>query len=95
MLAVKGLLGGGLVVAFALLSETLRPKRFAGLFSAAPAVALAGMSVSLLAKGSHDVRESAIAMVAGCIGMAAYALAAVPLLRRVPAWAASALSLTV
>ncbi len=59
MLAVKALAGGGLVVAFALLSEALSPKRFAGLFSAAPAVALAGLSVVLLDKGSHAAHENA------------------------------------
>ena len=35
-LAVRGLLGGVLVVMFSLLSEALRPKSFAGLFGAAP-----------------------------------------------------------
>ena len=44
ILAIKGLVGGTLVLAFALLSQSLDPKRFAGLFSAAPAVALAGLA---------------------------------------------------
>jgi hypothetical protein len=44
ILVIKGVAGGSLVVAFALLSEGLSPKRFAGLFSAAPAVALAGLT---------------------------------------------------
>ncbi|MGN6867121.1 MAG: hypothetical protein ACTHMY_01835 [Solirubrobacteraceae bacterium] len=38
ILAIKGLAGGAVVVAFALLSQGLEPKRFAGLFSAAPPV---------------------------------------------------------
>jgi uncharacterized membrane protein (GlpM family) len=92
-LAAKALLGGSLVVVFALLSQTMSPKRFAGLFSAAPAVAIAGMGVALVAKGRHEVRESALGMIAGCVGMAAYAVAVVPLLRRVPAFAASGLAL--
>ena len=37
VLAIKGLAGGTLVVVFALLSQSLDPKRFAGLLSAAPA----------------------------------------------------------
>src|SRR5438270_257458 len=41
----KGLLGGVAVVAFSLIGEAGHPKRFAGLFSAAPSVALAGMVV--------------------------------------------------
>jgi uncharacterized membrane protein (GlpM family) len=84
-LAVKGVAGGSLVVAFALLSETLKPKRFAGLFSAAPAVALAGMAIVLLTKGSHDAHENAVGMIAGSVAMAAYAAAVVPLLRRTKA----------
>jgi uncharacterized membrane protein (GlpM family) len=94
-LAVKGVAGGALVVAFALLSETLKPKRFAGLFSAAPAVALAGMVVVLLTKGSHHTRENAIGMIAGSVAMAAYTAAVIPLLRRTNAPRASVLAMPV
>ncbi|HJS92915.1 MAG TPA: DUF3147 family protein [Solirubrobacteraceae bacterium] len=83
ILAIKGLAGGVLVVAFALLSQGLEPKRFAGLFSAAPAVALAGLTVTLLDKGPHDAHQSAAGMIAGGVGMAVYAAAVIPLLRRV------------
>ena len=82
ILAIKAIAGGSLVVVFALLSESLSPKRFAGLFSAAPSVALASLTVTLLDKGSHDARESAVGMLAGSAGMIAYAACAIPLLRR-------------
>jgi uncharacterized membrane protein (GlpM family) len=82
ILAIKGLAGGTLVVAFALLSQGLEPKRFAGLFSAAPAVALAGLTVTLLDKSAHDAHQSAAGMIAGGAGMAVYAAAIIPLLRR-------------
>lgn len=85
MLAIKGVGGGTLVVVFALISETLSPKRFAGLFGAAPAVALVGLTLAVLDKGSHDAHEAAVGMLAGSAGMIAYALTAVPLLRRVRA----------
>ena len=39
--AVRFLVGGALVSAFAMLGDILRPKSFAGLFGAAPSVALA------------------------------------------------------
>src|SRR5437763_7515599 len=65
ILAIKGLAGGGLVVAFALLSEGVAPKRFAGLFSAAPAAALAGLAVVPLDKGAHEAHENATGMIAG------------------------------
>jgi uncharacterized membrane protein (GlpM family) len=89
ILAAKGLAGGLLVLAFALLSEALSPKRFAGLFSAAPAVALAGLTITVLDKGAHDAHESAAGMIAGAAGMVAYAVAVVPLLYRARAISAA------
>jgi uncharacterized membrane protein (GlpM family) len=91
--ALKGLVGGGLVVMFALLSETLQPKRFAGLFSAAPAVAIAGLALTLVFKEAHEARENSIGMLAGASGMTAYALAIVVLMRRVRPFVASVLGL--
>jgi uncharacterized membrane protein (GlpM family) len=90
---LKGLAGGSLVVVFAAISEILAPKRFAGLFGAAPAVALAGLAIGLATKPVHDAHENTIGMLAGCAGMVAYAAAAVALLKRLPALRASALAL--
>jgi uncharacterized membrane protein (GlpM family) len=95
ILAIKGLLGGTLVLAFALLSQSLDPKRFAGLFSAAPSVALAGLAVTLLDKGAHDAHQSTAGMIAGAVGMVAYAAAVIPLLRRTRAPVASIAALGV
>jgi uncharacterized membrane protein (GlpM family) len=89
ILAIKGVAGGTLVVAFALLSHALTPKRFAGLFSAAPAVALAGLTITLLDKGAHEAHQSSAGMIAGAAGMAVYAAAVIPLLRRTRAPVAS------
>jgi uncharacterized membrane protein (GlpM family) len=93
IVAAKGLAGGLLVVAFALLSETLQPKRFAGLFGAAPAVAIAGLAIVLASKGGHDARESSIGMLAGAAGMLCYAAATIGLLKRMSALHASALGM--
>lgn len=93
ILAIKALAGGSLVVVFALLSEALSPKRFAGLFSAAPSIALASLIVTVLDKGSHDARESGVGMLAGSAGMMAYAACAIPLLRRLRAGRAAGLAL--
>ena len=93
IIVIKGVAGGALVVAFALLSEGLGPKRFAGLFSAAPAVAIAGLSVVVLGETTHKAHENAIGMIAGGCGMVAYAAAVVPLLRRARAADAAALAL--
>lgn len=83
------------MVVFALLSEGLKPKRFAGLFGAAPAVALAGLTIVVLDKGAHDAHKNVLGMVAGSVGMVAYAAAVVPLLRRLRASRAAILGLGV
>lgn len=93
ILAVKGVAGGTLVVAFALLSEVLSPKRFAGLFSAAPAVAIAGLAIVLVDKSPHDAHQNAVGMIAGAAGMIAYAAWVVWLLRRRPASVAATIAL--
>jgi uncharacterized membrane protein (GlpM family) len=92
-IVINGLAGGSLVVAFALISEALSPKRFAGLFGAAPAVALAGLTVVLLSKGHHEAHQNSVGMVAGSAGMVAYAATVVPLLRRLKASVAAAVAL--
>jgi uncharacterized membrane protein (GlpM family) len=93
ILALKGVAGGSLVVVFALLSEGLSPKRFAGLFSAAPAVAIAGLAIVLLDKGPHEAHQNAAGMIAGAAGMIAYAAWTVTLLRRRRASVASLIAL--
>jgi uncharacterized membrane protein (GlpM family) len=79
---VKSLLGGVLVLAFAALSETLKPKRFAGILAAAPSVAIAGLAVGAAAKGPADQAHAAHAMIAGAVALAVYAAVAVLALRR-------------
>src|SRR5215213_8815923 len=74
---LKFLAGGTLVVLFALASETFEPKRFAGLFSAAPSVLLASLIVTILLKGTAPARLSAFGAIAGATGLVAYALAAI------------------
>lgn len=81
------------MVAFALISEALSPKRFAGLFSAAPSVALAGLIVTLLDKGSHDAHENGLGMLAGSAGMVAYAATVAVLLHRLKSRRAAATAL--
>ena len=93
ILAIKALAGGTLVAAFALISEALSPKRFAGLFSAAPAVAIAGLAVMVIDKGAHDAHENAVGMIAGSAGMAAYAFACIGLLRHAKAIRAASAAL--
>jgi len=85
ILVIKAMAAGLLVTAFSLLAEGLSPKRFAGLFGAAPAVALAGLIVVLLDKGSAYAHKNALGMLAGSAGMVLYAATAVRLLRHLRA----------
>ena len=71
----KFLAGGTLVVLFALASEAFEPKRFAGLFSAAPSVLLASLIVTVLLEGTAPASESASGAVAGAVGLVSFALA--------------------
>jgi hypothetical protein len=82
---IKGLAGGCFVVLFALIGEALKPKAFAGLFSAAPSVALAGLVVTLVAKGSTEVAAQAGGMVVGAAGFVVASLAGVETVRRLRA----------
>lgn len=94
VMAIRAAAGGLLVVAFALISEGLRPKRFAGLFSASPAVAIAGLTITLIDKGPHVAHEDALGMVVGAVALVAYAAAVIPLLHKFRAGVAATLALT-
>jgi hypothetical protein len=81
-IAAKAMLGGVLVVLFAVLSEMVAPKRFAGIFSAAPSVALASLSITLITKSRHDVALAGAGMILGTLALLCYCLVAVPALQR-------------
>lgn len=68
------LLGGFIVSAFAMLSDILRPKSFAGLFGAAPSVALATLGLTFATKGGTDASLDGRSMLAGAVALCAYCL---------------------
>ncbi len=82
LLAIKMVNGGLFVVAFSLVAEALEPKRFAGLFSAAPSVALANLVVVLVVKGQPDGLANLSGMIVGAIAMAVVCLAGIWLVPR-------------
>lgn len=82
LLGVRALAGGVLVCAFAMLGDALKPKMFAGLFSAAPSVAMASLLVIGLSSGPARDTKNAEGMVAGAVGLACYSLAAAFLVER-------------
>ena len=72
VLGLRMVVGGLFVVAFAVVAELSEPKKFAGLFSAAPAVAMGSLLITLAAKGAGDVREAALGMIVGAVAMVVY-----------------------
>ncbi|MCU4186417.1 hypothetical protein K6U06_18765 [Acidiferrimicrobium sp. IK] len=68
-LASRALLGGLLVVVFALIGEVVKPKRFAGLFGAAPSVALANLALVVAVEGTAKAAVESRAMIAGALAL--------------------------
>lgn len=70
---IRFLVGGAVVSAFAIISDLLKPKSFAGLFGAAPSVALATLGLTVAKEGSSYAATEARSMMAGAIAFFAYA----------------------
>jgi hypothetical protein len=77
-------LAGGLVVSlFAIAGDVLRPKSFAGLFSAAPSVALATLTLAFWKHGGTYVATEGRSMVLGGVALAVYSFVVCQLIMRV------------
>lgn len=85
VLGARGLAGGALVALFAVIGEIVKPKSFAGVFSGAPSVALAGLLITVAVTGVGDARTESYAMAFAAAGFVAYCLVAVVLVDRLGA----------
>jgi Protein of unknown function (DUF3147) len=85
LIALKTVVGGLAVLGFSLLGQSGHPKRFAGLFSAAPSVALASLAMTVIAKGAGAAVPYAQGMLIGSAGMLAYCLVSLYLVERLHA----------
>ena len=104
-LIVRFLIGGVMVSLFATLGEVFRPKSFAGLFGAAPSIALATLGLTIAQDGKAYAAVEAGSMVYGAAGFFCYASAASWILMRyrpsalmttivlLPVWLATSLGL--
>jgi uncharacterized membrane protein (GlpM family) len=81
-LIIRFLTGGLFVSAFAVLGTVLKPKSFAGLFGAAPSVALAALILTVHTEGPAYAAFEARSMLAGAIAFLIYAWSAMFLLHR-------------
>ncbi|MGV7213670.1 DUF3147 family protein [Bradyrhizobium sp. UFLA05-112] len=84
--------GGLIVSAFAILSDMLRPKSFAGLLSAAPSVALATLGIAVAQHGATYAAAESWTMIYGAVALACYSFVVCQLLMR---WHMAALSATI
>ncbi len=92
IIGVKTIVGAIAVVAFSVVGEAAKPKRFAGLFAAAPSIAIASLAITALAKGGKGAVPYAQGMLMGSAGMIAYCLVSLYLIERLHALAGSVLS---
>jgi urea transporter len=92
---IRFLVGGLAVSAFAVLGDVFRPKSFAGLFGAAPSVALATLAIAFLNQGPAYAALEGRSMMIGSLALCLYSLVVCQLLKRyeVPALIATLVSL--
>jgi hypothetical protein len=94
---LRFLAGGIAVSAFAALGDTLRPKSFAGLFGAAPSIALATLLITLSQKGAPFAAVEGRSMIVGAFALAAYSWVVCVLLKKLllSSWTATMAALVV
>lgn len=80
------IVGGAVVSIFSLVGDLLKPKSFAGLFSAAPSVALATLALTVAKDGKEYASLEARSMILGALAFFAYAwvVGALLIRRRLP-----------
>jgi Protein of unknown function (DUF3147) len=79
---VRFVVGGLAVSAFAALADMLRPKTFAGLFGAAPSIALATLPITLSKDGPAFAAVEGRSMILGAFALAIYSWIVCLLLKR-------------
>jgi hypothetical protein len=87
-LLVRFIVGGVIVSAFAALGTAVDPKSFAGIFGAAPSVALATLALAFAKEGRGHAAIEGRSMMAGALALAVYGASAraVATSKRVKLW---------
>ena len=81
-IAIRFLVGGAFVTVFAMAGDLLKPKTFAGLFGAAPSVALATLGLTILKHGKTYAALEARSMIFGAAALFVYCALVMWLLKR-------------
>ena len=72
LIMIRFLIGGISVSTFALLGDVFKPKSFAGLFGAAPSVALATLALEVVFEGRESAAVQTTSMMASTIALFCY-----------------------
>lgn len=73
-LLLRFLIGGAVVCVFSAISAVIKPQSFAGIFGAAPSVALATLGLTFVLKPAAYVAAEGHAMLAGAVALGVYCL---------------------
>ena len=94
---LRFVVGGALVSIFAVVGDLVRPKSFAGLFGAAPSIALATLGLTMWTHGGDYAATEGRSMMIGALALAIYSVAVCQLTARfeVAALAATTIALLV
>ena len=94
---IRFIVGGAVVSLFAAFGDAVKPKSFAGLFAAAPSVAMATLGLTIMTEGKLFAATESRSMIFGAIALFLYAAAAIRLMMKykVDAARAAILALTV
>ncbi len=88
-LVFRFIVGGLLVAFFAVVGDGLKPKSFAGLFGAAPSVAIATLSLAVFKDGKAYAALEARSMILGAVAFLAYSWLCMRVLAKAKAGAAA------
>ena len=72
LILIRFIIGGISVSTFAVLGDLFKPKSFAGLFGAAPSVALATLALSVMAEGRDNAAIQTTSMMLSCVALFCY-----------------------
>ena len=79
---IRFIVGGAVVSLFAAFGDAVKPKSFAGLFAAAPSVAMATLGLTIMKEGKLFVATESRSMIFGAIALFLYATAAIRLMMK-------------
>lgn len=79
---IRFFIGGLAISAFAVLGDLFRPKSFAGLFGAAPSVALATLAIAFWNQGPAYAALEGRSMMIGSLALCLYSIAVCQLMKR-------------